>query len=262
MNFWSPGPCAGPDEDVAMDLPPAPRPRIAVVDDDHAVREAVGDMLESNGFAPVPCRNAADLLALMAGEAPPGLIVLDLQLPDRDGLGVAAAIRATSRVPIIMLTGRGEEIDRVMGLEVGADDYVVKPFSTRELLARIKAVRRRSDTFAPAEPAVRQGYRFLGFVLDTERRRLTAPSGAPVPLTVAEFDLLHALVQRHGRVLSREQLLEITHRADDEIFDRTIDVLILRLRRKIEPTPTSPRFIRTERGHGYVFDVKVEPLAG
>lgn len=245
-----------------MDLPPAPRPRIAVVDDDRAVREAVGDMLESNGFAPVPCRNAADLLALMAGEAPPGLIVLDLQLPDRDGLGVAAAIRATSRVPIIMLTGRGEEIDRVMGLEVGADDYVVKPFSTRELLARIKAVRRRSDAFVPAEPAVRQGYRFLGFVLDTERRRLTAPSGAPVPLTVAEFDLLHALVQRHGRVLSREQLLEITHRADDEIFDRTIDVLILRLRRKIEPTPTSPRFIRTERGHGYVFDVKVEPLAG
>lgn len=236
------------------------RLRVAVVDDDRAVRDVVCDILESEGIETVACASAADLFAAVARPEGLDMIILDLQLPDGDGFGIAAGIRATNPVPIIMLTGRGGDLDRIMGLEIGADDYVVKPFNARELLARVKAVRRRMTNDFDAARPIRNGYRFLGYVMDVDRRRLTAPSGAPVALTVAEFDLLHALVQRHGRVLSRDQLLEITHRAADDIFDRTIDVLILRLRRKIEPNPTSPRFIKTERGHGYVFDVKVDEI--
>jgi two-component system OmpR family response regulator len=233
---------------------------MAVVDDDQAVREAVCDSLAGEGFETVPCASASELFGAAASYDEFDLIILDLQLPDGDGFGVAARIRTSSSVPIIMLTGRSGELDRIMGLEIGADDYVVKPFSVRELLARVKALRRRTtNDFSVARP-IRCGYRFLGFDMDVERRRLFAPSGAPVTLTVAEFDLLHALVQRAGRVLSRELLLEITHRTDDSVFDRTIDVLILRLRRKIEPNPTSPRFIKTVRGHGYVFDVNVEDI--
>ncbi len=238
----------------------AQRLRVAVVDDDRAVRDVVCDTLESEGIETVACACAADLFAAVARPEGLDMIILDLQLPDGDGFGIAAGIRATNPVPIIMLTGRGGDLDRIMGLEIGADDYVVKPFNARELLARVKAVRRRMTNDFDAARPVRNGYSFLGYVMDVDRRRLTAPSGAPVALTVAEFDLLHALVQRHGRVLSRDQLLEITHRAADDIFDRTIDVLILRLRRKIEPNPTSPRFIKTERGHGYVFDVRVEEI--
>lgn len=236
------------------------RLRVAVVDDDRAVRDVVCDILESEGIETVACASAADLFATVARPEGLDMIILDLQLPDGDGFGIAAGIRVTNPVPIIMLTGRGGDLDRIMGLEIGADDYVVKPFNARELLARVKAVRRRMTNDFDATRPIRNGYRFLGYVMDVDRRRLTAPSGAPVALTVAEFDLLHALVQRHGRVLSRDQLLEITHRAADDIFDRTIDVLILRLRRKIEPNPTSPRFIKTERGHGYVFDVKVDEI--
>ncbi|MGV0876738.1 response regulator transcription factor [Martelella sp. FLE1502] len=244
-----------------MGLMEAGRTRIAVVDDDPAIREVVGDMLASGGMDAVRFACASDFLSQLSTENSFDLIILDLQLPDLDGFSVAANIRTSSSVPIIMLTGRDEELDRVMGLEIGADDYVVKPFSVRELLARVKAIRRRARGDFVNEKPVRQGYRFHGYVMDTERRRLSAPSGAPIALTVAEFDLLHAMVQRHGRVLSRDQLLEITHRAGDDIFDRTIDVLILRLRRKIEPTPTSPRFIKTERGHGYVFNATVEALS-
>lgn len=238
----------------------AQRLRIAVVDDDRAVRQVVRDTLESEGIEAIECCSAADLFATVARPEKLDMIILDLQLPDGDGFGIAAGLRTTSTVPIIMLTGRGGDLDRIMGLEIGADDYVVKPFNARELLARVKALRRRTTNDFDAARPLRNGYRFLGYVMDVDRRRLTAPSGTPVVLTVAEFDLLHALVQRHGRILSRDQLLEITHRSADDIFDRTIDVLILRLRRKIEPNPTSPRFIKTERGHGYVFDVSVEEI--
>ncbi|SJZ91390.1 response regulator transcription factor [Consotaella salsifontis] len=236
--------------------------RVAVVDDDTSVREVVCDVLASEGIEALACASAADYLGLAERSESIDLVILDLQLPDRDGFSLAASIRASSAVPIIMLTGRGGELDRILGLEIGADDYVVKPFNARELLARVKAVRRRYiQGGASFEPPPRNGYRFLGHVLDTDRRRLTGPGGEPIPLTVAEFDLLHALVERQGRVLSRDQLLEITHRTTDDIFDRTIDVLILRLRRKIEPNPTNPLLIKTERGHGYVFDVRVEKLS-
>jgi len=239
-----------------------PRPiRIAVVDDDAAVRDAVCDLVATEGFEPVACGDAAALFAaLSAGRI--DLVVLDLRLPDRDGFAVAASLRASSDVPIIILSGRGGDLDRILGLEIGADDYVVKPFNTRELLARIKAVLRRIGREAPPPPPAppRHGWRFAGHEIDLDRRRLTAPNGAPVALTVAEFDLLAALVGAAGRVLSRDHLLDLTHRAGGEVYDRTVDVLILRLRRKIEPDPTNPRFIRTERGHGYVFDAPVATI--
>mgnify|MGYP001765835487 CR=1 FL=1 len=235
--------------------------RIAVVDDDATVRDAVCDLVTTEGYEAVGCGDAATLLAVLA-TPPIDLVVLDLRLPDRDGLAVAASIRATSSLPIIMLSGRGGDLDRILGLEVGADDYVVKPFNPRELLARIKAVLRRrghETAIAPAPP-VHNGRRFAGHLVDLDRRRLIAPNGATISLTVAEFDLLAALVGAAGRVLSRDRLLELTHRAGGEVYDRTVDVLILRLRRKIETDPTNPRFIRTERGHGYVFDAVVEPV--
>ena len=239
---------------------PARPDRIAVVDDDASVRDAVCDLVASEGYEPVGCATAAALFAALSGRI--DLVVLDLRLPDRDGFSVAAAVRASSDVPIIMLTGRAGDLDRIMGLEIGADDYVVKPFNTRELLARIKAVLRRRGRETPPAPVsgLRHGYRFPGHEIDLDRRRLTTTRGEPVALTVAEFDLLVALVGAAGRVLTREQLLELTHRVADDVFDRTVDVLILRLRRKIEREPTNPRFIRTERGHGYVFDAPVEAV--
>jgi two-component system OmpR family response regulator len=235
--------------------------RIAVVDDDETVRCSVCDLVASEGFETVACRDAAGLFAALAGGRI-DLVVLDLRLPDRDGFSVAATIRASSDVPIIMVTGRGGDLDRIMGLEIGADDYVVKPFNARELLARIKAVLRRTgrDGATIAPPPVRHGWRFDGHEIDLDRRRLTTPDGTAVSLTVAEFDLLVALVGAAGRVLSRDHLLDLTHRAGGDVFDRTVDVLILRLRRKIEADPTNPRFIRTERGHGYVFDAPVEAI--
>ncbi len=238
---------------------------IAVVDDDAAVRDTVVDVLQSGGFQAVGLVSAAALQAYLTQGALPLLVVLDLQLPDGDGLALAARLRATCDVPIIMLTGRGSDIDRIVGLEVGADDYMVKPFNARELLARVKAILRRAGRVVP-EPAnprpvsAKRGFRFDGFVLDTEARRLLDPAGGVIALTVAEFDLLAALVAAHGRVLTRNQLLDMTRTDHDDVFDRTIDVLILRLRRKIEPSPHNPRFIRTERGLGYVFDGAVEMI--
>jgi two-component system OmpR family response regulator len=235
--------------------------RIAVVEDDQIVRSTVIDVLETAGFIAVPCSTAEALLALMRSGQPPHLILLDLQLPDQDGIALASAIRASSDVPIVMLTGRSGEIDRIVGLEIGADDYVVKPFSNLELLARVKAILRRVRGIIPASRQ-RHGFRFEGFFLDLSARRLEAPDGSSVQLTVAEFDLLHALLRARGRVLTRDQLLDMTHHAEADVFDRTIDVLILRLRRKIEPVPSQPRFIRTERGLGYMFTGTVEEAAG
>jgi two-component system OmpR family response regulator len=235
--------------------------RIAVVEDDHIVSSTVVDILQTAGFTALPCRTAEALLSLMRSGPPPDLILLDLQLPDQDGIALASSIRADSNVPIVMLTGRSGEIDRIVGLEIGADDYVVKPFSNLELLARVKAILRRTKGIMPASRQ-REGFRFEGFFLDLAARRLDAADGSSVQLTVAEFELLHALLRARGRVLTRDQLLEMTHHAEADVFDRTIDVLILRLRRKIEPVPSQPRFIRTERGLGYTFSGAVEPVSG
>lgn len=230
--------------------------RIAIIEDDAAVRTAVLDLVQSAGFE-AAAFDSAD--AYERASLAVDLVILDLQLPGSDGLTFAGKLRATSGVAIIMLTGRGDEIDRIVGLEIGADDYIVKPFNNRELIARIKAVLRRSGPEARAsKPQIRAGYRFGDFVFDVEHRRLETREGDAVALTAAEFDLLGVLLAARGRVMTREQLLAATHRSDSDVFDRTIDVLVLRLRRKIEPSQGHPRFIRTERGYGYVFDGPVE----
>jgi two-component system OmpR family response regulator len=233
--------------------------RIAIVEDDPSVSATVEDLFETAGYTTVHCETGEELMRVMQS-LPLDLIVLDLQLPDRDGVSLASTIRSMSDVPIVMLTGRGGELDRIVGLEVGADDYVVKPFSNLELLARVKAVLRRSRP--STSPRKRPGYRFAGHFLDLHARRLEGPDGAVVQLTVAEFELLLALLKAEGRVLTRDQLLDMTHHADADVFDRTIDVLILRLRRKIEPVPSRPQFIVTERGLGYTFAAKVEAFDG
>ena len=232
--------------------------RIALVEDDPIVSSTVADVLEGAGFLAVVCTTGAALLSLMQSR-PPDLIILDLHLPDCDGISVASAIRATSSVPILILTGRTGEIDKIVGLEVGADDYVGKPFSNLELLARVRALLRRSKPTPQARKKL--GYSFEGYFLDLQARRLESPEGEVVQLTVAEFELLEALVQAQGRVLTRNQLLDLTHSSGLDVFDRTIDVLILRLRRKIEPVPSQPRFIRTERGRGYTFSADVETVS-
>lgn len=235
---------------------------VAVVEDDPAQAALLCEFLEAEGYVPRPCPRARDLASLLE-EEPPALVLLDLGLPDEDGLALAARLRALHRIPIIILTGRGTEIDRVVGLEIGADDYLVKPFSLRELAARIRAVMRRSAGAPPppAEPQLREGFRFGGWALDTQRRRLSDPSGRPVELTVGEFDLLAVLLAAHGRILSRAQLLDMTRRGHDAVYERTIDVLILRLRRKIEPDPSRPQLIMTERAIGYHFAGAVEAVS-
>ncbi len=232
---------------------------IAVVEDDPAVAATLEDMLLGEGYRVRQCPNVAALRSLLDG-TDMDLILLDLTLPDGNGLAVAAQIRATTSVPIIMLTGKGSEIDRIVGLELGADDYIVKPFSVREVAARIRAVMRRGRTVAAIQaPVVQKGYKFAGWVLDVDLRRLYNPNGKHVSLTVNEFDLLLSIVSASGRILTRNQLLEMTRRdGNDDVFDRTVDVLILRLRRKIEANPHVPQFIATERGIGYRFNLPVE----
>jgi DNA-binding response OmpR family regulator len=235
-----------------------PAIHIAVVEDDPAVAATLEDMLLGEGYLVHPCATGTALRALL-DSTEIDMILLDLTLPDGNGLSLAAQIRATTSVPIIILTGKGSEVDRIVGLEVGADDYIVKPFSVREVAARIRAVLRRGRVSAPQLQVAQRGYRFGGWTLDADLRRLFNPHGKLVPLTVNEFDLLVSIVATAGRILSRNQLLEMTRRNNnDDVFDRTIDVLMLRLRRKIEANPQVPMFIVTERGLGYRFNVAVE----
>ena len=188
------------------------------------------------------------------------LLVLDLRMPGENGMQIARKLRESSELPIIMLTGVKDEADRVMGLELGADDYLTKPFSPRELLARIRALLRRSraqQTVVDGLEKVRV-YRFAGFELNTRLRRLTAPGGSNVPLTNGDFHLLAAFLASPQRVLSRDQLLGLSRLHDAEVYDRSIDVQVGRLRRKIKPEAGSDELIRTERGAGYVFTASVE----
>lgn len=239
---------------------PSGKTQIAVVEDDPAVAATLSDMLSGEGYVPHVCHRAAQLDAVLE-QFRISLVLLDLKLPDGDGLSIAARVRAGHGIPIIILTGKGSEIDRVVGLEIGADDYIVKPFSVREVAARIRAVLRRTTPAPPDRPpSPGRGFRFNGWVLDLERRRLYDPMGGDVVLTVAEFDLLAGLVAAQGRVLSRDQLLDLTRRDTDGVTDRTIDVLVLRLRRKIETNPSQPQFIRTERTIGYLIGVKVTKI--
>jgi DNA-binding response OmpR family regulator len=188
------------------------------------------------------------------------LVILDLRLGQEEGLDLLREIRSTSDVPVIIITGhRRDDIDRVVGLELGADDYLTKPFNLRELLARVRAVLRRFDVgrTAPAREPKHDRFRFFGWQLDNDIRRLTDPAGAPVPLTKGEYALLLAFLNAPQRPLSREHLLQAT-RMHEDVFDRSIDVQILRLRRKLERDPSAPSVIQTERGVGYVFAAAVE----
>lgn len=224
--------------------------RILVVDDDPELRQLLADYLTDSGFAVDLAGDGEQMRRVMA-RTMPDVIVMDLMLPGTDGLALTREVRAASRVPILMLSARGEEIDRIVGLEVGADDYLAKPFSPRELLARLRALLRR--THEPAAAPKPDGFKFGSYRLDPVARRLLC-NGAEVELSSAEFDLLKVLVERPGRVLSRDVLLDLLKGYERDPFDRTVDIRVARLRRKIEPDPASPVFIRTVRGEGYLFN--------
>ena len=232
---------------------------VLAVDDDPSIRRMIADYLGDNDIRVTGLESGLQIEQAMAGDFV-DLLLLDLKLPGEDGMKIAQNIRAKSDIPIIMLTGRKDEADRVMGLELGADDYLVKPFSPRELLARIRALLRRSrthETVADGLARIR-AYRFAGWELSVRLRRLTSPRGEPVALTNSEFNLLVAFLAAPHRVLSREQLLSLSRLHDDEVYDRSIDVQVGRLRKKIDADEIGIPLIRTERGAGYVFTAPVE----
>ena len=232
---------------------------ILVVDDDAAIRELIREYLSEHDFKVSMAETGAEMDKVLGAEMV-DLVILDLKLPDEDGLAIARRLRESLDLPIIILTGRKEEADRIMGLELGADDYVTKPFSQRELMARIKAVLRRTE----GKRAKRRGesvraYKFSGWELNTGTRKLRSPDGRNVELTNSEYSLLVAFLKSPQRILTRDQLLE-SSRLHDDIYDRSIDVQILRLRRKIEESPNQPTLIRTERGAGYYLNSTVETV--
>ena len=240
---------------------PLQRPHLLALDDDPSIRQLVCDYLEENDLRVTAVASGQEFDRVLASETI-DLVMLDLRLQGEDGLQIARRLRETSAIPILMLTGRTEEADRVMGLELGADDYLTKPFSPRELLARIRALLRRARVQASVSEAIARvrAYRFGGWELNVGLRKLKASDGRSVELTNGEFSLLAAFVSSPRRILSRDQLLDLSRLHNAEVYDRSIDVQILRLRRKIESDPTHPQFIRTERGAGYVFDAAVEAV--
>jgi two-component system OmpR family response regulator len=231
---------------------------VLVVDDDVATRDRLADYLTLNDFRVTPAENGKRMMEILNDEAV-DLVALELTLGGEDGHQLARRLRETSMVPIIIVTSRAEEADRVMGLELGADDYVTKPFSTRELLARIRAVMRRYRTSESAPEASRavRAYHFAGWTLNLPLHALYSPSGERVPISNGEFGLLVALLGHPQRILSRDQLLELSRLRSSDVYDRSIDVQVLRLRRKIESNPARPELIRTERGLGYRFCASV-----
>ncbi|MGL4811285.1 MAG: response regulator [Beijerinckiaceae bacterium] len=226
---------------------------ILVVDDDQGIRTLVSEFLQANGFAVAVAADGKGMRAALASSAQPQLIVLDLMMPGQNGLDLCRELRKTSSVPIIMLTAKGDEIDRIIGLEVGADDYLAKPFNPRELLARIHAVLRRADQ-AGRPASAGAVFRFSGWSLDALKRELTNPNGVVVDLSTGEYDLLLAFLEAPQRVLSRDYLLEQARNRSADSFDRAIDVQISRLRRKIE---SEGEMIKTIRGFGYMFAPEV-----
>lgn len=234
-------------------------PHILVVDDDPEIRKLLGRYIQDQGFRVALAATSRQLNEkLQTGKY--DLIVLDVMLPDCSGLDVCRDLRARKvNIPIILLTGLKEDVDRIIGLEIGADDYLGKPFNPRELVARIKAVLRRQPDPMPA-PIAAAVYQFQGFMSDPHRRRVTNPIGTDVELTGAEFDLLHVFLDRPGRVLSRDQLLDLTRGRDRDTFDRSVDILMSRLRRKLGGSSSSPLF-KTVRNGGYQLATEVEKRA-
>ncbi|MET0657932.1 MAG: response regulator [Steroidobacteraceae bacterium] len=234
-----------------------PTAHILVVDDDPEIRDLLSRFLVRSGLRVSLAREWREMQRVLSA-ARIDLIVLDLMLPGKDGLAICRELQGTNATPIIMLTAMGEATDRVVGLELGADDYVAKPFDPRELLARIRAVLRRRDG-STSHRGAKHPLRFCGWTLDPSRYRLTSPEGGLVSLSSGEFDLLLAFAEHAQRVLTREQLLDITRGRAAEPFDRSIDVQVSRLRRKIETNPQAPELIVTVRGGGYVFTPAVTP---
>jgi len=241
-----------------------PIPHILILDDDREIRELLGKFLEKHGLRVTLARDAREARKLWP-LARYSLVVLDLMLPGESGLDVARWLRSQSNIPIVMLTAMGEETDRIVGLELGADDYVAKPFNPRELLARIRAVLRRAQgTDNPGGSGEDPGavLRFAGWVLEPSRRRLLNPQGAEVPLTGGEYELLTILLERPNRVLTRDMLMDLLHNRQPGPFDRAIDVAVSRLRRKLEDNGRNPSVIKTVRGGGYVLSTTVERATG
>ncbi|OWJ63544.1 response regulator [Inquilinus limosus] len=246
---------------VDMNIASSQPVSVLVVDDDPAMRHMIVDYLENHDIRAVSVAGGQDM-ARQLSHGEPDLVLLDLRLGREDGLDLLRDLRSRSDLPVIITTGhRQDEIDRVVGLELGADDYMTKPFGLRELLARIRAVlrRREAERQAPQRDRQHGRFRFGGWQLDRRLRRLTDPGGSTVALTKGEYALLAAFLEAPQRPLSREHLLQAT-RMHEDVFDRTIDVQVLRLRRKLEADPSAPRVIRTERGVGYVFSLAVEKL--
>ena len=251
-----------------IELPEAERayavdrnPHILVVDDDPEIGAIIQDYLSEEGFAVSVAANGNAMLTTLEAE-PVDLVILDVRLPGEDGLSLAARLRKDSQAGIIMLSNRGDLVDRVAGLEVGADDYVAKPFQLRELLARVRSVLRRrrfrsAHVVAAMPEPPQQRVRFAGFELDRHTRILLAPAGGPVDLSAGEFDLLTTFLDHPKRALSRDQIVYYAHGRDAAPFDRSIDVQVGRLRRKIEVDPRRPQLIKTVRNVGYMFDVDV-----
>jgi DNA-binding response OmpR family regulator len=247
---------------AAMTNSPTLAPHVLAIDDDAAMRQLIAEYLGENDLRVTTVATGADMQKVLAEEAI-DIIVLDLRLAGEDGMQHARKLRESHEIPIIIVSGRKDEADRVMGLELGADDYITKPFSPRELLARVRAVLRRyksTSRLPDSRTGIRRAYRFAGWELNLRTRRLTDSAGRQVELSNGEFSLLEAFCSAPQRVLSRDQLLDLSRLHGAEVYDRSIDVQILRLRRKIEDAPSRPVYIKTERGAGYLFDTPVETL--
>jgi two-component system, OmpR family, response regulator len=237
----------------------AARPRILLVEDDAEISRMLTEVLSESGFLAWSVGSAEDMDALLSREAV-DLVVLDVMLPGEDGFSICRRLRAVSSIPIIIVTARGEDVDRIIGLEIGADDYVPKPFNSRELVARIRALLRRAQ--AGHEPARLRTppLGFAGWQINPTTRQLQDSKGVKVAMTSVEFDLLLAFCRNPGRVLSREQLIELVHGGLAGPVERSIDVHVSRIRQKIEPDPRDPTLIKTVRLGGYVFTPAVEEI--
>jgi two-component system, OmpR family, response regulator len=236
----------------------ADRPHLLIVDDDREIRSLLSQYLEKNDFRTTAVADGREMRRVL-DRTPVDLIVLDLMLPGEDGLTLCRELRTHSQIPVIMLTARGEDVDRIVGLEIGADDYLPKPFNPRELLVRIRAVLCRA-AHAPRDPnpEVVRGFAFADWRLDTTRRTLTAAGGREVPLSGAEYRLLAVLLAAGNRVLSRAQLTELLRGREADPFDRSIDVRVSRLRQILGDDARAPQIIKTVYGEGYVIGVPVE----
>ena len=228
---------------------------LLLVDDEPTLREPLAEYLSGQGFVVREAESAAAARSVLTTEQP-DLVLLDIMMPGEDGLSLCRHLVEARRLPVILLTAKGEAMDRIIGLEIGADDYVTKPFEPRELVARIRSVLRRAERL-PEAPADELAYRFEGWTLDPLKRRLTDPEGTLVPISTAEFRMLRAFCDHPRRVLDRDQLLDMVQGREANLFDRAVDNQVRRLRRKIEADTKDPQFIQTVRGGGYRFATDV-----